>query len=253
MAHALHVRCQLKRFLHIGTAMACGRNAPIPVPEGYDAKELTDHFLGYTTSKYEAEHRLREELPDLPLVVARPSIAVGHTRFGCEPSGSIYWVFRIARALKAFPCDLDEKIDVIPVDYCAEALELLLKKAKLKYSEYHLSAGAKNSSSFAEIDEAICTATDESPMRGVYKRKEVEEFVELQGNFKNLLGPCNRKIVLRAIKTYGSFASMGMLFQNSRILEEGMGEPTPFYKYAGLCEITSKGHLISEQMKFDYK
>jgi nucleoside-diphosphate-sugar epimerase len=253
MAHALAKRCTLQRFLHIGTAMACGRNAPIPVPEGYDAQEKTDHFLEYTASKYEAEHRLREELPDLPLIVARPSIVVGHTKFGCKPSGSIFWVFRIARALKCFPCELSQRIDVIPADYCAEALHLLLDKPKLQHTTYHITAGTQHSCSFDDIDRAIADAIGQAPMGNHYQPLSVEEISKIQGEFKTLLGPCNRRIVLRAIRTYGEFAKMEMLFDNQRLLTEGMGNPTPLTAYAGLCEQTSFNQSIAEQMKFDYK
>lgn len=253
MAHALHKRCRLRRFLHIGTAMACGRQAPIPVPEGYDAGEETDHFLQYTHSKYEAERRMRAELPDLPLVVARPSIVVGHTQLGCRPSGSIFWVFRMARALLAFPCELDQRIDVVPADYCAEALHLLLDKPTLAHGEYHISSGAHRSCSFGEIDEAIARAIGQAPMGKRYRALPFEEMIHLQDRFKELLGPCNRRIVLRAIRAYGSFAALGMMFDNRRLLAEGMALPTPLADYAGLCEKTSAGVLIADQMKFDYK
>jgi len=62
MAHGLSHRCKLKRFLHIGTAMACGLDSPNPVPEGYNRGKQTQHFLEYTHSKYEVEQRLKEEL-----------------------------------------------------------------------------------------------------------------------------------------------------------------------------------------------
>ncbi|MDE2586527.1 MAG: SDR family oxidoreductase, partial [Betaproteobacteria bacterium] len=196
---------------------------------------------------------LREELPDLPLVVARPSIVVGHSRLGCRPSGSIFWVFRIARALQAFPCQLDQRIDVIPADYCAEALHMLLEKPKLKHSIYHITAGEQSSCSFGEIDKAISVATGQKAMTDTYRSLPVNEIAKMQDRFKDLLGPCNRRIVLRAIRTYGDFASMEMLFDNQRLLSEGMDLPPPLTSYAGLCEQTSAGHLISEQMKFDYK
>jgi nucleoside-diphosphate-sugar epimerase len=253
MAHALTKRCALQRFLHIGTAMACGRTAPIPVPEGYDAQDETKHFLEYTASKYEAEHRLRQELPNLPLIVARPSIVVGHTQFGCKPSGSIFWVFRIARALQCFPCELTQRIDVISADYCAEALHLLLDKPQLQHSMYHITAGPHYACSFDEIDCAIASAVGQKPMGKRYQTLSVEEISKMQDQFKNLLGQCNRRIVMRAIRTYGEFAKMEMLFDNQRLLAEGMKSPTPFAYYAGLCEQTSLNHLISEQMKFDYK
>lgn len=252
MAKALRERCRLRRFLHIGTAMACGRQAPNPVPEGYDAGEDTEHLLQYTESKFVAEQRLRAEVPDLPLVVARPSIVVGHTRLGCAPSGSIFWVFRLARALQSFPCALTQRIDVVPVDYCAEVLHLLLEKPKLRHADYHISAGLERASSFRDIDAAIAEAIGKKPMAR-YRAMPFEEIAERQGDFKKLLGPCNRRIVLRAIKAYGSFSELGMIFDNSRLLAEGMALPTPLHAYAGLCEKTSDGILISEQMRFDYK
>jgi nucleoside-diphosphate-sugar epimerase len=104
MAHGLCRGRKLRRFIQIGTGMSCGRNAPRPVSEDYPGDDV-EHYLDYTASKYEAEQRLRTELPELPLVVARPSIVVSHTELGCAASGSIYWVFRLARALQAFPAN----------------------------------------------------------------------------------------------------------------------------------------------------
>ena len=252
MAHGLSHRCSLRRFIQIGTAMACGVSSPNPVPEGYDAGIETQHFLEYTHSKYEVERRLKEELPNLPLIIARPSIVIGHTKLGCKASGSIFWVFRMALLLKAFPCTLDQKIDVVPVDYCADALYLLLTKPKLKYDSYHISAGEKHSSSFFEIDGAIAKATGRAKIEG-YQQKSYEQILKMKDQFKTLLGQCNPRIVAKAIKTYGNFSALELAFDNLRIIEEGMSEPTPLAMYAGLCELTSKGILISEQMKFDYK
>jgi nucleoside-diphosphate-sugar epimerase len=252
MAHGLNKVANITRFIQIGTAMACGANTPNPVPEGFDAGKNTIHFLEYTHSKYEAEKRLKSELPNLPLIVARSSIVVGHTALGCKPSGSIYWVFRMALALKCFPCSLDQKIDVIPVDYCADALYLLLTKPNLKYDSYHISAGEKCSSSFAEIDEAIAKVTGRQKISG-YQQKDYSEILQMRDQFTDLLGPCNRRIVAKAIKTYGSFSNVELFFDNSRLLSEGLTNPTPLANYVDLCEKTSHGITIAEQMKVDYK
>lgn len=252
MAHGLSHRCNLKKFLHVGTAMACGLKSPNPVPEGYDGGPNTHHFLEYTHSKYEAERRLKDELPHLPLIVARPSIVVGHTKLGCKASGSIFWVFRMALALKAFPCALNQRIDVVPVDYCADAIYLLLTKPNLKYNSYHISAGKNSAASFAEIDEAIAKATGKPKIQG-YQQKSYEQLLQMKAQFKSALGECNLRIVSKAIKAYGGFSTLELIFDNARLIEEGMAESTSLAKYAGLCEITSKGILISDQMKFDYK
>jgi nucleoside-diphosphate-sugar epimerase len=252
MAHGLKRVARIKRFIQIGTAMACGATAPKLVPEGFDLGSETKHFLEYTHSKYEVEHLIREELPEFPMVVVRPSIVVGHTKLGCQPSGSIYWVFRVALALKAFPCSLAQKIDVVPVDFVADALHLLIKKPTLQYSSYHISAGKNASSSFSQIDKAIAKAVGRKPMTG-YQQKSYGEILLMRDRFTELLGPCNKKLVAKAIETYGNFSQLEILFDNARLLSEGIKEPTPFANYVGLCEKTSQEVLISDQMKFDYK
>lgn len=252
MAQGLAARAPLQRFLQISTGMACAMDPPHPVHESYCPDADAVHFLDYTQSKFEAEQALKTQLPQLPLVIARPSIVVGHTQLGCAASGSIYWVFRLARALQAFPCTLDQKIDVIPVDYCAQAIACLLFKDTLQHSHYNISASESASCSFAQIDAAIAAALRQKPMRH-YQQKDYGEFLAMQNEFKTHIGPCNKRIVLKAIRSYGYFASQEILFRNANLLEEGLPTPTPFADYAGLCEITSQQTLIADQMRADYK
>lgn len=69
---------------------------------------------------------MQQTCPTLPLTIARPSIVVGHTHHGCQPSSSIFWVFSMGLMLQKFLCSMEDRIDVIPVDYCADALMMLL-------------------------------------------------------------------------------------------------------------------------------
>jgi nucleoside-diphosphate-sugar epimerase len=252
MVNGLNRVAKIKRFIQIGTAMACGANAPKLVPEGFDLGDETKHFLEYTNSKYQIERRIRKELPEFPLIVVRPSIVVGHTQLGCKPSGSIYWVFRIAAALKSFPCSLVQKIDVVPVDYVADALYLLLTKKNLKFSNYHISAGIKMSSSFEELNIGLAKAVGRKPISD-YQQKSVSEILAMRENFTELFGPCSTRAIAKAIEIYGNFSQLGILFDNTRILSEGIGEPLPFANYIGVCEETSQHLLIADQMKIDFK
>lgn len=74
---------RLKRFLHVGTAMCCGPQQESPISESWAFPREDEQLVDYTASKAEIERRLSEELPGLPLVVARPSIVVGHRTLGC--------------------------------------------------------------------------------------------------------------------------------------------------------------------------
>jgi thioester reductase-like protein len=103
----------LQRFLHVGTAMSCAPEADSLVFESQEFKENAEHLVEYTHSKSTIEHLMRKTYPNLPLVIARPSIVVGHTHYGCQPSSSIFWVFSMALMLQKFMCSLEDRIDVV--------------------------------------------------------------------------------------------------------------------------------------------
>lgn len=251
-ARAISRAARLRRFVQVGAAMCCGPDAPKLVPEGYEPAPGTAQLVPYTRSKLEAERRLRAELPELPLVLARPNIVIGHTRLGCVPSPSIFWVFRVARALRRFPCPADALIDVIPVDYCAEALLHLVDRPRLRHDTYQISSGPQASCTFREIDGAIASALDETPLHD-YRHVDYAAIEAEQDRFTELFGPCVRPLMLRAIRLYGAFAGLGMVFDNRRLLGEGMAPPPRFTDYAGLCALTAAGAPIASQMQYDFK
>lgn len=243
---------RLRRFVHVGTAMSCGLPAPNVVDENYVPPTDAEHLVPYTQSKVECEERLRAELAGLPLVVARPSIIVGDTRLGCRPSPSIFWVFRMARALGRFTCSLDDHVDVVPADYCARAVLHLLDAPALAHDMYHVSAGPKRSSTFGEIEQAIAEGLGVPPTRN-YEQVDYSTIAASQDRFQDLFGPCVESFMLRAIQLYGQYAALDMTFENQRLLAEGMPPPPRFAEYAGLCARTGCDESIAEQMQYDFK
>jgi nucleoside-diphosphate-sugar epimerase len=244
---------RLRRFLYVGTAMACGPNQAPPVAESYELAPEEAHIVPYTASKAEIERRLRAELPDLPLVVARPSIIVGHTRHGVRPSASIFWVFRMAVMLEKFTCDLDERIDVVPVDYCARALRELSFKDTLRHDLYHVSSGLRQSVTFGEFDAAYAKAAGAPPVGSRYRKIGLADIRAVAEEFRARLGDCNRRLVMRALKLYGGFAQLNYVFDNARLLAEGLPFPPRFTEYVHECVRTSAGVPLAEQMREDFK
>lgn len=252
-ARALSQSRNLKRFLHVGTAMCCGPQRESPVRESWEFPASEEQLVDYTASKAEIERRLREELPDLPLVVARPSIVVGHRELGCQASGSIFWVFRMGFALESFTCALDEQIDVIPVDYCAEALVALALKPQLAHSLYHISAGHGAACTFGEIDHAYAQARGEEPVGERYRKVTQQDLRELAGSFETRIGKANPRLVLRALRLYSGFADLNYLFDNQRLLDEGIAAPPRFTEYLDVCVASSRDVSIPAQMLWDFK
>ena len=252
-ARKLSETARLQRFVHIGTAMCVGPDAPVPVPEDYTPPAAIRHLVPYTETKVVIEERFKRELPNLPLVQARPTIVVGHSRLGTRPSTSIYWVFRTAQLLEKFTCALTDRIDVVPVDWTARTLIALALKPTLKHHFYHLSAGPQAASTFAELDMAMAKGRGVAPLGAKYRQATYEELAAMRGEYQARLGPCNPRIMQRAIKLYGVFAALNITFRNDHLIDEGIAPPPPFAQYADVCAATAEASTIAEQMVADFK
>jgi nucleoside-diphosphate-sugar epimerase len=143
---------RLERFLYVGSAWSCGIGARGVVRE--DDEPQPEPVSDYLLHKAAAE-RLLEGVRRLPLVIARPSLVVGHTRLGCEPSASLFWLIRLLDHAGRLPWEKRHRLDVVPVDWVASALDHLLFKPALAHPCYHLSAGATGSASWADIESAF--------------------------------------------------------------------------------------------------
>ena len=252
-ARRLNEVAKLTRFVHIGTAMCMGLDVPNPVPEDYVPTKPPRHLVPYTETKLAIEQKIRAELPDLPFVVVRPTIIVGHSKLGTRPSGSIYWVFRTAQLLGQFTCALTDRVDVVPVDWAAQAIVHIALKDRLSHTMYHAAAGPDNASTFAELDIAMAKGRGVPPLGNSYRQATYEVLAAMRGQYQEKLGACNPRIMQRAIKLYGVFAALNITFRNERLLAEGFAPPPPFAAYADVCAATSEGHPISEQMTSDFK
>ncbi|WON78827.1 SDR family oxidoreductase [Serratia sp. UGAL515B_01] len=243
----------LKRFLHVGTAMSCAPEPGALVEESAEFEENAEHLVEYTRSKSTIEQLMRKTCPQLPLVIARPSIVVGHTRLGCKPSSSIFWVFNMALMLQKFMCSLQDNIDVIPVDYCADALVMLLNSDSLDSDVYHISAGEERSVSFAEIDDAIAAALQKAPVGDHYAQVSYDALLHMRRQLKDIFGPCNERLMLKAMRLYGSFAMLNVRFSNEKLLSLGMAKPPRFTDYIARCVQSTRGLSIPQQMVVDFK
>ncbi len=253
LAQAVHTKAKLQRWLQVGTAMCCGPGMTSPVNESWESG-LSDesHLVPYTQSKLAVEHALKA-IPGFPLVVARASIVVGHSTLGCAPSPSIFWVFRMAFALERFTCAPDECIDIIPADWCASAMVSLALKPSLAHDLYHVSAGQSSSNRFDAIDIAYAKAGGTEPIAPRYQQVAVDDLRSLVPLFQERLGRVNRLLILRALMLYGAFAELNYVFDNDRLLGEGIAPSPPLADYLAECVRTSEGIPMTEQMAHDFK
>jgi nucleoside-diphosphate-sugar epimerase len=250
LIHRVAAMPKLRRLIHISTAMICGTNPPDVVSEDLFPQKHSEHFVPYTESKAEAERQIREVMKELPFAIVRPTIIVGHTKLGCAPSNSIFWAFRMGDALRMTTASLEDRIDVVPVDYVASAVLHLLARPELKHTIYHVGSGAASSNNFSEIDHAFCRALDRQP--GDYRAATVEEALARKEEYQELFGNCSKRFMQGAVKLYGNFAALNAVFDISRLQKEGAPAPPRFADYLGVCSLTSIHISIAEQAMTDF-
>jgi nucleoside-diphosphate-sugar epimerase len=251
LAHRMRRAPRLERFLHVSTAYLCGDDPPRIVHEDDYPRPNLRHLVEYTNSKAECEMLLRSTAPELPLVIARPSVVIGHTRLGCGPSASIFWFYRTVDLLRRTTFSLDSFDDAIPVDYAAETLLFLLFKPELQHRCYHISAGESSSVTWHEIAAAFARCHGERP-ENPYRQVDFSTIRNERDRLRPLLGAGDEEHLLMALQLYYRFGEINVeIFDNRRLLAEGMPPPPRFTSYLPLCVSTSAHRSVYQQMLDD--
>jgi thioester reductase-like protein len=143
-------RCQarggLRRFSYISTAYVAGGHSGCFSEDDLDVGQRFHN--AYERSKFEAECLLAGWWGRLPLTVLRPSIIVGERDNGWTASFNVlYWPLRaFARgAYAALPARREAPVDVVPVDFVADAIFALSRAPEAEGATFHLTAGAQAS------------------------------------------------------------------------------------------------------------
>jgi thioester reductase-like protein len=136
---------ELERYTHISTAYVAGTHTGRFAEHDLDVGQ---HFNNsYEQSKFEAEQLVRAR-PGLPFTILRPSIVVGDRRSGWTSAFNVlYWPLRaFARGLfTEVPAVPTAPVDVVSIDYVADAIHALCESGAGVGQTYHLTAGAQAS------------------------------------------------------------------------------------------------------------
>jgi nucleoside-diphosphate-sugar epimerase len=243
----LHQANDLRRFLYVSTAHVCGRQASSFVQEDDYPRWGTQHVVPYTRSKAVCELLFDRMAPGLPVIVARPSIVVGHTRLGCRPSASIFWYYQLVDRLGLISTTSQSRKDIVPVDYVAHCLARLLLKDELRFRRYHISAGPDSSVTWRQMQLAFARAAGRRA-GAPYRRIDPEEIVAHGESMCRVAGCGDENRVLRAVQPFYRLSASGVqVFDNSRLLSEGFSAPPKFTSYLKRCLATSDGRDLFQQ------
>ena len=141
----------LQTFLYIGTATICGKdikNRLIFEDESPNLK--ASHLVKYTYTKMHGELIIHRHLTDDKILIARPSIIMGDSRKVVPRSPVILWAAATINQLRLIPADANSMLDMIPVNYAADAIVSLLF-ANRNHKVYHISSGKAASTTPAKV------------------------------------------------------------------------------------------------------
>jgi long-chain acyl-CoA synthetase len=163
LAERCHARGTLRRVSYISTAFVAGEHDGCFSEDDLDVGQRFRN--SYEQSKFEAECLIARSHRHLPITIFRPSIIVGERESGWTCSFNVlYWPLRaFARGTYlALPARSDAPVDVVPIDYVADAVFALSQAREADGATFHLTAGEHVSSVGEVID--LATTIFRRPM-----------------------------------------------------------------------------------------
>ena len=139
-ADRAHRRGRLQRFTYVSTAYVAGTHRGEFSEHDYDVGQGFRN--AYERSKWESEGNVRAAAGRLPVQIARPSIIVGEQASGWTSAFNVlYGPIRALStgAYRALPLNRRAPLDVVPIDYVADALFELISAGPNE--TFHLVAG----------------------------------------------------------------------------------------------------------------
>jgi thioester reductase-like protein len=216
----------LRRFSHVSTVAVAGHRANEVVEEDTAIDWNRSDYDPYARTKKFCEHMLQQLLPDVPKTIFRPSIVLGDSRRPATNQFEMVRAFVFLASLPVLPFRPTDKVDIVPVDYVADAIAALHQKEKPKHEIYHLSSGVQ-SEAFVQLTDAL--ANSQGKRGPIYAPK--------------LEGPSSKAISALAGRagTIGGLATLlkvflpylvwNTVFDNARVVGEMGAKPARFSQY----------------------
>jgi long-chain acyl-CoA synthetase len=219
----------LQRVTYVSTAYVAGERRGTVYEDDHRAGRFRN---SYERSKHEAEAVVRASA--VPWTIVRPSIVVGESTTGWTASFNVLYAplraFSIG-AYKLIPARRRAPVDVVPVDYVADAVAALARHPEAVGETFHVTASAQ-ASSVGEIMDLTSGRFDHPNPRvippGAYRRL-------IHPLVMRRVASSTRRLLERS-EVYFPYFAMRLRFDDARTraLLEPMGiAPPPLRDYYG--------------------
>ena len=224
--HAEHYH-GLRRFSEVSTVAVAGKRQNEIVSEDRSIDWDRSDYDPYARTKKFCEHMTRVLLPDTPKTVFRPSIVLGDSRRAETTQFDMVKAFVFLAGLPVLPFRSRDKIDIVNVDFVADAIATLHQKDQPQFDTYHLSSGT-SSQTFQELTKALAAAQQKrAPIFLPFAEGPFNSSVQMLSNRKGRLG-----YGASLMKVFFPYLVWNTVFDNTRATTELGRKPVPFSQYS---------------------
>ena len=224
--HAEHYH-GLRRFSQVSTVAVGGRRSNEVVTEDRSIDWDRSDYDPYARTKKFCEHMMRVLLPDTPKTVFRPSIVLGDSRYPETTQFEMVKAFVFLAGLPVLPFRPADKIDIVNVDFVADAIATLHQKDQPRCDTYHLSSGT-DSQTFRQLTSALAAAQQKrAPIFVPFMEKPFGGSVDFLSNRKGSIA-----YGASLMKVFMPYLVWNTVFDNTRVTSELGRKPVPFSQYS---------------------
>lgn len=227
LARRCHHYHGLRRFSQVSTVAVCGKRSNEVVTEDKSIDWERSDYDPYARTKKFNEHMIRQLLPEIPLTFFRPSIVLGDSRRAETTQFDMVRSFVFLAGLPMLPFRATDKIDIVNVDFVADAIATLHQKAEPQYDTYHLSSGT-GSQTFKELTDALAVAQRKrGPVFLPMLEKPFSGTVNMLANQRGGIGHG-----AALLKVFMPYLTWNTVFDNTRVTSELGRKPALFSQYS---------------------
>jgi thioester reductase-like protein len=232
----------LRRYSQVSTVAVAGKRQNEVVSEDRSIDWERSDYDPYARTKKFCEHMMRVLLPETPKTIFRPSIVLGDSRYAETTQFDMVKAFVFLAGLPVLPFRPTDKIDIVNVDFVADAISTLHQKERPAYDTYHLSSGIA-SQTFREITQALAAAQNKrAPVFVPVVERPFAGSVNFLANRKGAVGKG-----ASLMKVFMPYLVWNTVFDNQRVTAELGKKPVAFSEY---CYPLLK---FSSENNFEYR
>jgi len=227
LAQAARSAQGLRRISHVSTVAVAGQRQNEVVKEDKAIDWGRSDYDPYARTKKFCEHMIGELLPDVSHLIFRPSIVLGDSRYPETTQFDMVRAFVFLAGLPVLPFRSEDRLDIVNVDFVADAIVTLHQKPKPEHAIYHLSSGQK-SQTFRELTEVLARAQHKRPPMFIPGlERTFRSAVERLSRRKGTLG-----YGASLMKVFLPYLTWNTVFDNTRVVNELGRTPAPFSAYS---------------------